>query len=115
MVWQGTLALQGCPAFGARAQAAGRSSADADSGGNWSVLPSTIESTGKVEAAALKNHLETLCSKRAKWAVQLACFRGDDDAAKGAQPAFSPRLGLGCTAKLSVPCPCSGMQRVVPR
>ena len=77
-VWQGTVALQGLPAFAAGAQPAGVVQLAAE----WSVLPAKIESSARVDASALKGHLENLLSKQSKWRVWLAAFQGDGDTAK---------------------------------
>ena len=75
-VWQGQLALHGGPApFSIVASAVG------EKDDVWAALPaagSSIETSGRVKATALKDHLASLCSKQAKWSLGLACFRDSD-------------------------------------
>ena len=79
-VWQGQLALHGGPApFSIVASAVGELAAGKDD--VWAALPaagSSIETSGRVKATALKDHLASLCSKQAKWSLGLACFRDSD-------------------------------------
>jgi hypothetical protein len=93
VVWRGQLVLQGGPApFGVEASAAGATAADSDV---WTALPiagSSIETSGRVEVSALKNHLVSLCGKRAKWSLGLACFRCSDAAWWGGPPPPPPLL-----------------------
>eukprot|EP01047_Picozoa_sp_COSAG01_P103067 COSAG01_NODE_32568_length_579_cov_0.372917_1_plen_185_part_10 len=87
VVWRGQLALQGGPVpFGVEASAAGATAADSDV---WTALPiagSSIETSGRVEVSALKNHLLSLGGKGAKWGLGLACFRCRDPPRGGGPP-----------------------------
>eukprot|EP01048_Picozoa_sp_COSAG05_P000673 COSAG05_NODE_19_length_34900_cov_72.237464_23_plen_268_part_00 len=76
--WQGTVVMQGMPAFAAEAEPAGTSQTAVV----WSVLPPKIETSARVDASALKAHLENLLRKKSKWSVWLATFRGGDESAR---------------------------------